>query len=96
MEKYENWKGEYYTEEKVDLKKELSDDNFEIIKKLGIELEDKIYTESEFEELHTILLSFYDVEKETPKEILSSKGIQEDEYKKLLENLKKIIEKYDF
>ena len=39
----------YSTKELVDLKKHLSENDFELLKKLGIEVKDKIYTEQELE-----------------------------------------------
>ena len=45
------WQKQYHEKEIVNLKKELTIDDFEIIEKLEIEIKDKIYTEYEFEHL---------------------------------------------
>lgn len=96
MGKYEDWKDEYYNLEKVNLNKYLSKNNFETLEKLGIELEDKVYTESEFEELDLIVLSFYDENNDKPKKIIEEKNVSIEEYLDLIENLRKINEEFDF
>ena len=96
MGKYEDWKDEYYNLEKVNLNKYLSKNNFETLEKLGIELEDKVYTESEFEELDLIVLSFYDENNDKPKKIIEEKNVSIEEYLDLIENLRKINEEFEF
>lgn len=41
----ENWNYKYHNREIIDIRKELTKDQLEIIKKLGIEVKDKVYTE---------------------------------------------------
>ena len=96
MGKYEDWKNEYYNLEKVDLNKYFSEDNFKTIKKLEIEVYDKIYTESEFENLYFNVASFYDADLDKPKEEIKEKDVSFEEYKNLLDKFKNINEKYDF
>lgn len=93
MEKYEDWKEEYYKQEKVDLKKYFSENNFEVLKKLGIEVLDKVYTESEFESLYDSILEFDEDEKE---EYLENNGISQEEYNNILEKLDTINQEYNF
>ena len=40
----EEWSYDYHNKEFIDIRKELTTDELEIIKKLGIEILDKVYT----------------------------------------------------
>lgn len=93
MEKYEDWKEEYYKQEKVDLKKYFSENDFEVLKKLGVEVLDKVYTENEFETLYDAILEFDEDEKE---DYLEDSGISQEEYDSLLEKLDTINKEYNF
>ena len=96
MVNYEDWKNEYYKKEKVDLKKYLLENNYEVIKKLGIEVLNKIYTESEFENLYSNVLSFYNEENDNSEDALGNLGVSQEEYEELLNKLDRINEEYDF
>ncbi|MBR3696977.1 MAG: hypothetical protein IKM97_01705 [Clostridia bacterium] len=96
MENYEDWKDEYYNKEKVNLKKFFTEKDFQIMTKLGIKVKDKTYTESEFENLYSELLSFYNEENDTSNKKLENFGVKEEEYKDILEKIQTINEEYNF
>lgn len=98
---FDKWYEKYSTKELVDLKKYLSQSDFDIIKKLNIEINDKVYTEQEFEYLDMDLLAFYRNEKEMDEdEIKESKELPENvtrnEYNKLLEKVNNIFVESNF
>lgn len=94
MEKYEDWKEKYYTEEVVDLKEFFSQKDFDIIKKLGVEVLEKKYTESEFEKLYSNILNFYEENNKNKK--LEAIDVTKEEYDELLNKFEQINLKYDF
>lgn len=98
---FDLWYETYSTKELLDLKKHLSESDFELLNKLGIEIKDKIYTEQELEYLDMDLLAFYRNEKEMDEdEIKESKELPENvtrnEYNKLLEKVNNIFVEYNF
>lgn len=97
---FEKWYKKYSNKEIVDLKKHLSQDNFDIIKKLDIEIKNKIYTEQEFEYLDMDLLAYYIADDMDEEELKESKPLPEnvsrEEYNNLLEKINKISIEYSF
>ena len=92
---------EYYTKGIVNLVSELSRELLEIIKKLDVEIEDKVYTKNEYDMLKMdIFRFFYDEEDEDEELIeeikneLKERGISETEYKNILNAFDEIDEKY--
>lgn len=103
LEKIENnkWYEKYSTKELIDLKKYFSSEDFEILKKLGIEVKNKIYTEREFEELDGEYILYYYDDKMTEEEKIDTKslentGVTREEYNLLLEKFHKINSEFDF
>lgn len=94
MEKYEDWKEKYYNEEVVDLKDFFTQTDFDIIKKLGVEVLEKKYTESEFEKLYSNILNFYEEDNKNKK--LEAIDVTKEEYDELLNKFEQINLKYDF
>lgn len=98
---YKKWYEEYSTVEKVDLKKYFTSQDFEILKKLGIEVKDKIYTEREFEELDSeYILFYYDdnmaEEEKSETKSLENTGVTREEYNKILDKFHKINLEFNF
>ena len=97
---FDVWYEKYSTLEIVDLKKHLSKEDFDLLKRLNIEIKDKVYTEQEFEILDMELLGYYIDEDMDEEELKESKplpeGITREEYNKLLEKLSNISSKYNF
>lgn len=98
---YEKWKEKYYNQEIVDLKKHLSESDFENLKKLGIEILDKIYTEHEFELLNMDVLEYYKDEDDVAEPIIEIKslegtGVSQEQYNELLNHIEEINSIYNF
>lgn len=97
---FDEWYNKYSTKEIVDLKKCLTKEEIELLEKLGIKVQDKIYTEQEFECLNMDLLKFYksdDMDEEDLKETIElPEGITREKYNNLLEKIEKINKKYNF
>lgn len=56
---YENWTAKYFNEKIVDFNKYLNKEDIQILEKLGIEIENRIYTEYEFDMIEQNLLKYY-------------------------------------
>ncbi len=56
---YENWTQKYFNEKIVDFSKYLNKEDMQILEKLGIEIENRIYTEYEFDMIEQNLLKYY-------------------------------------
>ena len=97
---FDKWYEKYTTIEIVDLKKHLSEEDFYLIKKLNIEIKDKVYTEQEFEYLDMDLLAYYIADDMDEEELKDSKPLPEnvsrEEYNNLLEKISKISIEYNF
>ena len=97
---FDVWYEKYSTLEIVDLKKHLSKEDFDLLKRLNIEIKDKVYTEQEFEILDMELLGYYIDEDMDEEELKESKPLPEEvtreEYNKLLEKLSNISSEYNF
>ena len=94
--KSNEWYKKYTTKELVDLKKYFTTEDFEILKKLGIEVKNKIYTEREFEELDGEYILYYYDNEMTEKEKLDTKslentGVTREEYNLLLKKFHKMF-----
>ena len=85
---YEKWKEKYYNKKYIEIEKYLTEFDFDILTKLGIIVEKKIYTEHEFEVLNMSLLEYYD----DPEEDLSE---EEKQYQKSLEGTNVSRENYN-
>lgn len=77
-EEISKWQKEYDKKPLVDLSQYFTTKDKEIIKKLNIVLNDKVYTEYEFECLEMDLIAFY-----KQKEILKNIGITYNEIKRI-------------
>ena len=98
---FDLWYETYSTKELVDLKKHLSESDFELLKKLGIEVKDKIFTEQELEYLDMDLIAYYINEEDMDEEeIKESKDLPEnvtrEEFNGLLEKVNNISIKFNF
>lgn len=98
---FEKWKNHFFSEQIVDLKKYFDDKDFEILNKLKIEVKDKIYTESEFEQLYSKYLQYYLSNNAEDDELLNIKplestGVSREDYNKLLSKMEKINQDYNF
>ncbi|MCR5185775.1 MAG: hypothetical protein K6D97_01485 [Clostridia bacterium] len=98
---YKEWDEKYHNLEVIDVKKHLSSKDIKILKKLGIKVKNKIYTEYEFECLTMDLLAYYDdpemdlseEEKEFQK-LLDGTNVSREEYNEVLNKVQKINERF--
>lgn len=91
----------YHNEKIVDLKKYFNNKNLANIRKLDIEIKDEIYTEYEFENFFSELLSYYmEVDDEGKKfktqKKLSNTGVSIEEYNEILDKCEEINIIYEF
>ena len=98
---FEIWKDKYMNKPMVDLKKHFTEAEFEILKKLGIKILDKLYTEYEFEQLDMDVISFYKDDQMTPEELemckdLEATGVSREDYNKLVRKISDINIQYGF
>ena len=95
---FHEWQKQYHEKEIINLKKELTVDDFEIIEKLEIEIKDKIYTEYEFEYLKLALYKYYkggDMNKEEMKAAKKlTNGVTRKKYNELLNKIEEIDKNY--
>lgn len=95
MGNYDKWKEEYYNLEKVDLNRYFSKEDFLILEKIGIDILDKVYTESEFELLYSKVILNYD-ENNKITDNIKNLDINQEEFDELVKKLDNINEIYDF
>lgn len=91
----------YHNVPVVDIMHELSQESIEIIRKLGIEIEDKIYTEYEFDVLDMKVAEYYiyeDMTEEDKKYIksLDGTGLTQEDIQKVEHELFEIWSSHDF
>ena len=93
------WQKKYHKKQIIDVRKELTEQELDIMQKLGIEVENKIYTEYEYEVLKMDLIEFYkndDMEEEDLKKARELvKGISRNKYNELLKKFDEIDKKYE-
>lgn len=97
---YEKWKDKYYNKKVVNIKECLNENNIDTLKKLKVEVEDKIYTENEWEILYLAVLEYYDStelsdEEKKMQKTLEGTGINREQYNYLLEKINNINTRYN-
>ena len=101
MDEFEKWQEKYRNYEFIDLKKYLDMDDIELLKKLGLEVKDKLYSNYEFDVLDGELILYYRNEEEMDEEELKNSkslegtGVSREEYNKLLGKFEKIQNSYN-
>ena len=96
---YKDWDKKYHNLEIIDINKYLTLNDKKILKKLGIKVKDKIYTEYEYECLRMIFLTYYDDPEDDLSEeelkyqkSLDGTGVTREEYNTVLKKLETINE----
>ena len=97
----EGWREMYMNKEIVDLKKYFTNEEFDLFRKLGIEIKDKIYTEYEIELINNSLYDYYyseDMSEDEKKQVksLEETGVTREQYNNLLNKIEQINEEYEF
>ena len=100
-EEYGNWDKKYHHKEYIELFSDFSSEDRDMLKLFDILLEDKLYTEFEFEVIYGKLILYYKNEEEMDEEELKEckelpNGIDKEQYMKLLEKMDKVRDKYEF
>lgn len=89
------WSAHYHKDEKYDLKQIFTEEELDIIKRLKIEIQDKIYTEYELDVLEMDVFDYYQDEDDEPEDLeykkeLSEVGVRQEEYGNLLDRFNSI------
>ena len=97
----EGWREMYMNKEIVDLKKYFTNEEFDLFRKLGIEIKDKIYTEYEIELINNSLYEYYyseDMSEDEKNQVksLEETGVTRERYNNLLNKIEQINEEYEF
>ena len=97
----EGWREMYMNKEIVDLKKYFNNEEFDLFRKLGIEIKDKIYTEYEIELINNSLYDYYyseDMSEDEKSQVksLEETGVTREQYNNLLNKIEQINEEYEF
>jgi len=102
MNDYEKWHERYITNEVIEIKEHLDSNDLDILKRLGIEIEDKIYTCYGFDVIYEDLLLYYlddDMTEEEKKESkpLDGTGVTRSEYNWVIKKFEIMVStmKYD-
>lgn len=100
-EEYNNWNEKYHNKKFIDLFMYFSPKQKETLKKFDITLEEKLYTEFEFDVIDGKLILFYKNEDEMNEEELKEckelpNGIDRVQFDELLAVMSKVREKYNF
>lgn len=96
---YEQWHKEYLEKKIASVKDELNDKDLEILSKLGIKIEDEVYTEYELECLTVDVGAYYkdetmsDIELEYVKD-LEKTGVTQEEYNYISDKIDRIYDKF--
>ena len=97
----EGWREMYMNKEIVDLKKYFTNEEFDLFRKLAIEIKDKIYTEYEIELINNSLYEYYyseDMSEDEKNQVksLEETGVTREQYNNLLNKIEQINEEYEF
>lgn len=96
---YEEWHKEYIEKKIANIKNELAENDIAILSKLGIVIDNKVYTEYELESLTIDVGAYYkddtmtDLDLEYVKD-LKSTGVTQEEYNYISDKIDKIYEKF--
>lgn len=98
---YKKWEEKYYNKRFIEIEKYLTEEDFDLFNKLGIEVEKKIYTEYEFGLLNMDLLAYYDDpemdlsdEEKKFQKSLEGTNVSREEYNEVLNRVQKINENF--
>ena len=100
-EEYNNWDERYHHKEYIDLFMYFTQEERDLLKIFDIELENRLYTEFEFEVMYGKLILYYKNEEDMDEEELKEckelpSSINREQFMKLLEIMDNISDKYKF
>lgn len=99
MTRFEEWQKEYRNKKIIDFYSDLTQDDIEVLNKLGIEVKKELYTEYEYEMLKCDVGAYYKDDDYGPEDLeyvkpLENTGISFKRYQELLDKMDKLEEKY--
>ena len=95
-EKYNEWNNKYHKLEYIDLKSLFDEDELNTLRKLGIEIKNKKYTEYEYEIIEMELGYYMEIDEEDPDVVktlestrknIADKGVTQEEFNKLIKKI---------
>ncbi len=95
---YEKWYNDYCNKRFISLSEYFDKNDLIILNKLDIILEEKIYTEREFELMDMSLYEYYEENEDNEiieSDLLKEKLVTKEEYKKVLDMFTKISRDYN-
>ena len=92
---YEKWQENYYNSRNIYIYDFFNKNDFKVLEKLNITVEDKKYTESEYDVIKFFLNLYYskkydEEEEKAYMKSLSEKDVSQEDYNRLLEIFEKI------
>ncbi len=92
---YEKWQEKYYNSRTIYIYDFFNKNDFKVLEKLNITVEDKKYTESEYDVIKFFLNLYYskkydEEEEKAYMKSLSEKDVSQEDYNRLLEIFEKI------
>lgn len=85
---YEKWKEKYFKSKIINFYKHLNEEDIKILRKLEIVIENKIYTEYEFDIIEEKLITYY----EKDNQLIN--GVTRKQYNNILRKFDKISDIY--
>jgi len=89
------YKKRYLYEPRINIMKYLSKNLKECLDKLEIEIEDRLYTEYDYDLIDEKILDYYTDGTFEPIKSLDEKGVSKEEYNAILEAFSKIVQDYN-
>lgn len=98
---YEKWNDKYHNVKFIDLFMYFTPEEKELLKRFDIVLEDKLYTEYEFDVIDEILILYYKNEEEMEEDELKEckelpSGVDRAQFNELLAIMDRVRDKYEF
>lgn len=97
-ENFKKWHNDYTNKCQIFILKYFSQKEIQILRKLGIIIKNKLYTQKEFDQINEYLFDYYKTnnqDKIIQSEPLKKKKISESDYENILNIFNKIAEDYD-
>lgn len=100
MKNSEDWKERYYNKRNINIMNFLNNNDIELLNKLGITVESKLYSNYEFDIIDGLLIRYYIDEDMSEEELAESKtlegtGVTREEYDLLIEKFENISLDYN-
>lgn len=101
MKELKSWHEKYLKKEIINIRENLDSNDLEILCKLGINIEDKLYTGYEFDIIEGELLKYYlsdDMDEDEKKETvpLDGTGVSREEYNWVLKKFEQMQENIQY